>query len=507
MNVKNGGSKSGFDYFLETLPKEDAKKAAALVDALMLRLNLSGRSRGYMRSDFQNAILWYARERLPIAEILRRLAPENLGCFYYDEPQDWYALDNAAKIYPLSMSRGWMPMFRLSAYLKAPVVPEILQVALLFVIRRFPGFAVTLGRGFFWDYLDSTRRRFTVRQESRRPFTVMNLSKANAVSFRVLYYENRISAEYFHVLTDGTGGMVFLKTLLAEYFRLLGVDIPATNGILDLNETSAPAEWSNDFSLAEQSDAAGFYAKPALQMRGALSAQRPHQILHFELNATDLVETAREKGATVTAFLLTCFFFACKEAAARGKGKIQIQVPCNMRKFYPSATLRNFSMYGILALAPEEISDFDAVLKRVDAELKVATSKEMLTRQMNASIKLVRTLKWLPVLIKAPVARYIYPLFSDRVLTTTLSNLGVVEVPPEMAPLIDKLDFVLGTTIKNRATCSLVTYQNKAVLSIFKATDNPVFEETLRELLASAGLTPKVTGSDAHGFHRSLPKT
>ena len=39
--------------------------------------------------------------------------------------QNWMRLDNAAKIYPASMRRDWMAMFRLSATLVEPVDPEI----------------------------------------------------------------------------------------------------------------------------------------------------------------------------------------------------------------------------------------------------------------------------------------------------------------------------------------------------------------------------------------------
>ena len=52
--------------------------------------------------------------------------------------QNWMRLDNAAKIYPASMRRDWMAMFRLSATLVEPVDPEVLRAALARTLRRFP---------------------------------------------------------------------------------------------------------------------------------------------------------------------------------------------------------------------------------------------------------------------------------------------------------------------------------------------------------------------------------
>ena len=61
----------------------------------------------------------------------------------------WMRLDNAAKIYPASMRRDWMAMFRLSATLAEPVDPEVRSAALARTLKRFPWFAVRLRRGMF----------------------------------------------------------------------------------------------------------------------------------------------------------------------------------------------------------------------------------------------------------------------------------------------------------------------------------------------------------------------
>lgn len=39
--------------------------------------------------------------------------------------------------------------------------------------------------------------------------------------FRVTYYKSRINLEVFHVLTDGMGGINFLRELTYQYLRLV----------------------------------------------------------------------------------------------------------------------------------------------------------------------------------------------------------------------------------------------------------------------------------------------
>lgn len=175
-----------------------------------------------LREDFKNAILYYNRNNVSLEESLKYLDVRNLGGFYARPPALWFPLDDAAKIYPLSMAHDRMAIFRLSVYLKKEVVPEILQMALNFTIKRFPTFATTLKKGFFWHYLDTTKRRFSVEEENDVPSQPIKVSSSGSQSFRVKYYKNRISVEFFHVLTDGTGGMEFLKSLVNEYLILLG---------------------------------------------------------------------------------------------------------------------------------------------------------------------------------------------------------------------------------------------------------------------------------------------
>ena len=43
--------------------------------------------------------------------------------------------------------------------------------------------------------------------------------------FRVSYYRYRINLEVFHVLTDGMGGINFLKELTYQYLRLVHTEL------------------------------------------------------------------------------------------------------------------------------------------------------------------------------------------------------------------------------------------------------------------------------------------
>ena len=131
----------------------------------------------------------------------------------------WMPLDNAAKIYPAAARKSWSNMFRLSATLTEAVDVEILQSALDVTVRRFPSIAARLRRGVFWYYLQQLAKAPQVMDEHSYPLTRMSRQEMRRCAFRVIVYKKRIAVEFFHSVTDGTGGMIFLKTLLAEYLQ------------------------------------------------------------------------------------------------------------------------------------------------------------------------------------------------------------------------------------------------------------------------------------------------
>lgn len=492
--------KDGSFYdFLDTLSEKDREKVSSYITEFESHILLPRSEKVALIKDVEKAIYYYSASNVPMDVALKRMSVDNLGGFYSRPSSSWYPLDDAAKIYPLSMKHGQMAVFRLSVYLKDEVVPELLQMALTFTIKRFPSFATTVKKGFFWHYLDSTKRRYSVLRENSIPCKPLKISNSGSQSFRVIYCNNRISVEYFHILTDGSGGIVFLKTLTAEYLRLLGIKFQRGKDILDINELPSQSEVTNEFGRADKTKHnSGFGGKSAIQIGGKLSNTKPCRIIHFKMDATKLKELAKNKNATITAYLLAVMFMAGRLSTDEVNGEFNIQVPVNLRKFYPTNTIRNFSLYGVIKLPASTIKDVDVIIPEITKQLNEKSSKEAMSEMMNSTKKLVGTLKYVPLAIKAPLARIIYGFLGDKIFSNTLSNLGVVTMPKELTDQIESMDVVLGTAISNRATCSLVTFGNVATFTIVKTTKDPFFEETVYKLLKESGINPIVEGSEIY---------
>lgn len=387
-----------------------APELERLYFALAARIDLPRAQKRALISDFRRAAEVLVSRGLSPAEAAARLGHERLGDFYLSAPDYWYPLDDAAKIYPMSMTDGWMSVFRLSAYLDAPVEPSLLQLALDLTMPRFPFFATKIKRGVFWHYIDGVKRRFTVQPETELPCAPMNVAAGDSQSFRVLYYGRRVSVEFFHILTDGTGGLAFL-----------------------------------------------------------------------------------------TALLLAFMTEAAHAASDESRGDISIQVPVNMRKFCPSKTLRNFSMYCSVRTPWAEAGGAERLLPDITRQLSERASETAMRGMLASTAEMVRLLGRVPLAVKRPAARIAYGFLGERAFTSTLSNLGAAKLPPEVEAHVEKLDFVLGTGERARAACAMVTLKGRALLSVTKLTDDKTFETRLLSLLEGAGVPVKLSGSMPYG--------
>ncbi|MEG2406887.1 MAG: alcohol acetyltransferase, partial [Clostridiales bacterium] len=160
----------------------------------------------------------------------------------------WYKLDNAAKLFPSVSSKKNSSVYRLSAVLSEAVDGAVLQKATNMVLPRFPIFTVKLRRGLFWNYLEKNDAAFFVKKEEIYPCFTMMPRRNSGYLFKVMYFKNRISLEVFHALTDGSGAMEFLKSLLYYYEKLLGNQIEDEGMILLKDETISESEIEDSFS-------------------------------------------------------------------------------------------------------------------------------------------------------------------------------------------------------------------------------------------------------------------
>ncbi len=414
----------------------------------------------------------------------------------------WMRLDNAAKIYPAASSRRWHALFRLSATLTEPVDPDVLLQAQRRMVRRFPSFYVRLRRGMFWYYLEGVDECAAVEQDGESPCMPLQRREKRGLRLRVRYRGNRIAVEFFHAITDGTGGLCFLKTLVAEYLSLrYGVAIPRGDGVLDCDEPPHGAELDDSF-LANAGDIAIDRTEAnAYHLSGDLE---PDGFIHLTTACVPLAAvTARAKafGVSLTAYLTALLIDAACQlqqedgTARRRRRPVKICVPVNLRRFFPSETLRNFSSYvnpGVetrlgtytleeIVQAVHHYMGTEATAKRLGAKFTANVSSER-----NAALRLA------PLFLKNVAMKCAFLMVGDRKTTTILSNLGLVTLPDAMAAHVSRMEFVLGPLSRNPVACAALSYGDTLCLNLTSTLREPALERAFLTRLVRQGVPVRV---------------
>ena len=478
------------------LQDSDKKAIEDFFNQLEEKIDLPMLSEAMLISHFARGFEYYQDHGFDTDKIIEMLDIKNIGDFYQQGRRRYVSLDNAAIIYPLGMKFGQMPMFRLSIELKEEVEPCLLQLALDFTIKRFPLMASVIKNGFFWHYLETTCNIHLIEEERDIPCKPISITRRTMGSFRVLYYKRRISVEFFHVLTDGIGGMTFLKTLTAEYLRLKQIEVTKEEGILDINAPVDDAELVNEFANAQgKSDMSTFVDKKSLQLDGRLSSLNMNRIMHYVMDTDELKNIAHRYDATITSYLTAIMFMAAKRCISAEKGIFNIQIPINMRKFNNSRTLRNYAMYFNLTMNIEDINDKETLIRELSKQIKEKGTKEGMNYMMMTTRKVINSLTYLPLFIKVPIVQCVYGYLSNSIIGSTLSNLGLIKVPEEMAEHIEKMYFILVPGIPNRTSSSMVSFGNKSVFTVSMNDKDQSYLEIIYDLMKEDGLNVETEGS------------
>ncbi len=420
----------------------------------------------------------------------------------------WLKLDNAAKIYPAAMSRGWTALFRVSAELTESIDPEVLERAQVAVLKRMPSFAVRLRKGFFWYYLEKLEGIPNVQEDVANPCVRMDLRKNGGFMFRVRHYDCRIAVEFFHVLTDGTGGITFLKTLVAEYIRLkYGDRITPEKGVLDCGETPMMDELEDSFMKYCRPASRSRKEDAAYHISGTPEEKHYMNIITGLMLGSDVKDVAHSLGATVTEFLTAVLMLAFQtvqrtEVSRRKRRQpIKVCVPVNLRKYYRNNTLRNFSSYINPSIMPEygEYTLKEAILF-VKGFMAIEGSEKMINVRMSTNVHTERNifLRVVPLFIKNPLMKILYNINGDRTSSTTLSNLGVVDIPVEMAERVTRFDFMLGPLKTNTVTCACATYRENLVINFTRTIQEPMIEREFFRTLVKLGINVTIESNQRY---------
>lgn len=412
----------------------------------------------------------------------------------------WHPVDNAGRLFSSTADKRLTTVFRLSVTLAKPVHVDQLQKALDTTIVRFPCFAVCLKAGAFWYYFEENPEKLKLLADSRTPCLDLDIHRRKAFLFRIRAYHKRIAVEFAHALTDGTGALEFLKTLTAEYLRRTENTPSPFDGIMHPDEAPHLEECEDAFQRYN-TEKLPLPPKPAKAFHIPFKeAKSDHYIITTGvLSAQQVLAKAKEHGVSATDYLSAVYIRSFQRILKRLPKKmrkkcmapIRLDLPMNLRTFFPTKSMRNF----FLPLHPEIDPrlgwfTFDEILKQVHHKIRCEANPHRMKQLLHRNVSATRNPlnRFVPLIFKNALMSNIYNRYGLSTTTSGLSNLGKVVMPEHLRPFIERFDFIPTHPGKRGVNCGIITFADQFVITFARTRKQALVERVFFRFLAGDGL-------------------
>lgn len=408
-----------------------------------------------------------------------------------NQQQTWMRTDTASIMFSALTTRRWGRTFRFTIELDQPVDPALLERAIRDVFPSYPSVNTDLRRGFFWTYQRLSNAPPQIRPEGARPLMPITSRYKGLPDLRFVYRGSRVSMEAAHTVGDGRGSARIFEEIMRRYVSLL-------NGTKEPYRPIAPPEETCENAYDTYYDPDGD--------RGEAKGERAYhfrerydrdylRLLFAETSAADVKRLAHSHGMTVTEYLSAVLILGVIRASDRPVTEpVVIAVPVDLRRFFPTKTLRNFTIQSRIAFYPAGRTDLtlETVLRETDGQLKKALQPELLRRSLNrfGSLKRNPLLRAVPYVIKRPVLAALQKRTHGQ-YTTIFTNLGERMLPEELARSTRRMQFVNGDTRRYGlpVTCSCVTFGDALSLCFSRANRDTCWFDACVDILREEGLS------------------
>lgn len=382
---------------------------------------------------------------------------------------------------------NWNSVYRVEAKLSNPLDLNALEVATETMKKSYPYFFMTIakkGRRFVLTKAESGKVLVENIYPVCRPFDLE--SKKPLV--RVIYDENTIAVELFHVLADGHGGERFFKALLENYRKNLPVLSVASAKAQDCGKMVYElSDIYEEFSKQGGKNVSRFMTK-AFQFKEQEEA--PLKAKCIDVSLSDLKAAAKRKGVSITMFVCALQIAAIFETEKTKNKTVRISVPVDIRRFASLDTSRNGALYILVGVKRRDVESFDDILESVKAQFeKYLTKENMLNMSYsNVATSKLKAFDLLPLSLKKFVLNIGYTLFGEDQFTSTLTNTGVLDLGEELDGIVKDAYFILGKQKTKPINIAMSTFKGSAKLMVSTVYENERFTKKLTDLLDSYGV-------------------
>ena len=458
----------------------------------------------------------------------------------------WYELDAFAKTYSSIISEGRTTCFRLSALFSENIDLEILKNVVISLEKKYPFYNSELKKGIFWNYLQQKKTHFIIEEEKTYPCT--DIQKDNPL--RIIYFNNKLSIEIAHFLTDGKGAVLFFQDLIEEYLekryflenfekdkknnliykteKKKEIEIEKINKIINfgkkINKNEKDFEnkkseknffektrelLGNDSVLknSQKNEYVDLYEKymrkvskettikSAFHLPMKILEKGQYHITTGEIDVESLKEESKKYGTTIGKYLLSVYFKILLDRYSQAKNPIVIGVPVDLRKIFEETTYRNF----FINITPSMDTSLGAyslseIITYLDNYFALKITKKEFYKSIYKAMNPIQNIiiKSVPYLIKRMFFPFIFDYYGERGYTTGFSNLGIFKVNKKYEKYLKGFRFLPPPSKRCKIKMGVVSDFNKVYVNFGNLTANYDIERDFFVYLRKRGIKSKI---------------
>ena len=458
----------------------------------------------------------------------------------------WYELDAFAKTYSSIISEGRTTCFRISALFSENIDLEILQKVVISLEKKYPFYNSELKKGIFWNYLQQKKAHFMIEEEKTYPCT--DIQKDNPL--RIIYFNNKLSIEIAHFLTDGKGAALFFQDLIEEYLekkyflenfekdkkdnlidkteKKKEVEIEKINKIINfgkkINKNEKDFEnkkseknffektrelLGNDSVLknSQKNEYVDLYEKymrkvskettikSAFHLPMKILEKGQYHITTGEIDVESLKEESKKYGTTIGKYLLSVYFKILLDRYSQVKNPIVIGVPVDLRKIFEETTYRNF----FINITPSVDASLGAyslseIITYLDNYFALKITKKEFYKSIYKAMNPIQNIiiKSVPYLIKRMFFPFIFDYYGERGYTTGFSNLGILKVDKKYRKYLKGLRFLPPPSKRCKIKMGVISDCKKVYVNFGNLTANYDIERDFFVYLRKRGIKSKI---------------
>ena len=401
-----------------------------------------------------------------------------------NENEKYIELDGAGIIYPYVANKDWNSVYRVEARLKLNVDFLALEDATKKMREKYPYFFSRISKFGNKYVLKPAYSSNVVFKDAPmcKPFDL----KGEETLLRVVYTQNTIGIELFHAITDGHGAGAFLNELLKEYcnivFSKYSYDYPIISE-LKTNESLLKYDdiYEHIYNLGGKS--VSRYLNSSYQFD--LDCATRLNSKSINVSSIALKNASHKYGVSVSMYLCAVQIYSILKCKNVKNKVIRISVPVDIRKFFDFDTVRNASLYFLVEINPDKVTDFKSIVDSVKEQFNKNLTKEKMQDFAYSNVKCAKMKAYnlLPINLKKAVLNVGYTTFGENQFTSTLTNLGIFELDKSVKNIVSSVYYVLGEEKTKPLNLSVSTYENETKIVVSSTIESIDFIKTMCEIL------------------------